>query len=57
MWILGAILAVMAIASIYQSEFGGGIERPWNECKENLIQQMFSNACTPRRGGVNIQTE
>jgi hypothetical protein len=52
MWIIVAIIAVMAIAMIYQSEVGGGIERPWAQCKESLVQQVFSNACTPR-GGSN----
>lgn len=50
MWILAAIFAVMAIALIYQSEVGGGVERPWAECKENLVQQIFSGDCTPKSG-------
>jgi hypothetical protein len=55
MWIFAAIFGVMAIAMIYQSESGGGIDRPWTDCKENLVQQMFSGDCTPRagRGGVD----
>jgi hypothetical protein len=52
MWILAAIFAVLAIAMIYQSEAGGGIDRPWADCKENLVQQIFSGACTPRSGGL-----
>ena len=54
MWVLAAVFAVMAIVMIYQSEFGGGIDRPWAECKENLIQQMISNRCTPREGGFSV---
>ena len=50
MWILAAIFAVMAIALIYQSDVGGGVDRPWAECKENLVQQIFSGDCTPRSG-------
>ncbi|MBT5263595.1 MAG: hypothetical protein HOL85_02095 [Rhodospirillaceae bacterium] len=50
MWILAALLAAISIATIYKSEFGGGIDRPWAECKENLLQQMLSGACTPRAG-------
>lgn len=50
MWILAAIFAVMTIALIYQSEFAGGVDRPWMECKENLVQQIFSGACTPSSG-------
>ena len=48
MWILAAVFGVMAIAMIYQSSTPGGIERPWVECKENLVTQMLSNVCTPR---------
>ena len=48
MWILAAVFGVMAIAMIYQSSTPGGIERPWAECKENLVTQMLSNVCTPR---------
>jgi hypothetical protein len=50
MWILAAIFAVMAIALIYQSEVGGGADRPWAKCKESLVQQIFSGDCTPRTG-------
>jgi preprotein translocase subunit SecG len=50
MWILAAIFAVMAIALIYQSEVGGGVDRPWAECKESLVQQIFSGDCTSRTG-------
>ena len=48
MWILAAVFGVMAIAMIYQSSTPEGIERPWAECKENLVTQMLSNVCTPR---------
>jgi hypothetical protein len=50
MWIMAAILGAMALAAIYQDEIGGGIERPWAECKESMVQQMLSGNCTPRRG-------
>ena len=46
MWILAALFAVLAIAMIWQSETGG-FERPWTKCKENLVQQMLTGACTP----------
>ena len=52
MWLLAALFAVLAIALIYQSEFSGGLERPWAECRENLIQQMISGNCTPRQGVI-----
>lgn len=51
MWILAALFAVLAIAMMYQ-ESSGGIDRPWAECKESLVQQMFSSQCTPRTGGI-----
>ena len=50
MWILGAVLLAFALTMIFQSEFGDGIERPWAECKENLMTQIMSGACTPRDG-------
>ncbi|MED5518049.1 MAG: hypothetical protein VX612_04890 [Pseudomonadota bacterium] len=50
MWILGAVLLVFVLTMFYQSEFGGGIERPWMECKESMMQQIMSGACTPRDG-------
>lgn len=50
MWILAALFAVLAISLIYQAEFGGGLDRPWHKCKENLVQQIFSGDCTPSSG-------
>lgn len=49
MWILAALIAVLVIAMMWQ-ESSGGIKRPWAECKESLVQQMFSDQCTPRSG-------
>lgn len=51
MWILAALIAVFAIAMMYQ-ESTGGIDRPWARCKESLVQQMLSGDCTPRTGGL-----
>jgi hypothetical protein len=42
MWILAAVFGVMAIAMIYQSSTPGGIERPWAECKENLVTHWIT---------------
>lgn len=55
MWILAAILAVLAISQIYMFE-SGQLERPWAECKESLFTQVFSNECTPRDGGLAPST-
>lgn len=50
-WVLYALLAVLMISSFSQTE-----KRPWEECKESLIQQMFSDSCTPINGtGVIIE--
>ena len=49
MWILAALLTVMMIAFIYQTE-SGNLERPWAECKESMFTQMISGECTPRDG-------
>lgn len=51
MWILAALLAVLAISQIYMAETGQ-LDRPWAECKESLFSQVFSGACTPRDGGM-----
>lgn len=51
MWILAGLLAAFAIALIYQ-ESTGGVEQPWAQCKESLVQQMFTGDCTPRSGGM-----
>jgi len=49
MWIIAALIAAVVVAMMWQ-ESSGGIERPWAECKESLVQQMFSDTCTPRSG-------
>lgn len=51
MWILLVLFTVMAVAMMYQ-ESTGGIDRPWAECKENLLTQIFSGECTPRDGAI-----
>ncbi len=56
MWILAGIFAVMAIAMIYQSNSNGGIDRPWAACKENLFQQMLTQACTPVEKIIKLPT-
>ena len=56
MWILAALIAVMAVAMMYQDS-SGGIQRPWAECKESLVQQMLSDQCTPRGGSFRAPGE
>jgi len=58
MWILAALLAAIALATIYQEEIGGGIERPWAACKESMVQQWLSGNCTPRDGAqINLSPQ
>ena len=52
MWVLAALFAILAISMVFQSEWGSGVNRPWAQCKENLVTQMFSNRCTPVEGSV-----
>ncbi len=57
MMLLAAVFAVFAVAMIWQAEFGGGVDRPWMECKENMVTQMFTGECTPRDGRFRMPTE
>lgn len=57
MWILGAVLLAFALTRIFQSEFGDGIERPWMDCKESMMRQITSGACTPRDGVYRPPTD
>lgn len=46
--VLYALITVLIIASLYVGRTG---ETPqWQQCKESLFTQMFSDTCTPRRG-------
>ncbi|NQW11809.1 MAG: hypothetical protein HQ481_18255 [Alphaproteobacteria bacterium] len=56
MWIIAALFAVLAIAMMYQDSTGG-IERPWAQCKESMIQQMLFDECTPRTGGLRAPAQ
>jgi hypothetical protein len=52
MWILAALIAIILGTQYYMEEFGDGAERPWEQCKESLVQQIFSSTCTrSERGG------
>lgn len=43
-----ALLAALIIASLMVGRSGN--TPSWEQCKESLFQQMFSDQCTPRRG-------
>ena len=47
-WVLYALLAVLMIAGLMTSQNRDAPD--WANCKESLIEQMFSDTCTPRRG-------
>ena len=54
MWILAALISVLVIASIYREQ--SDMEMPDHlNCKESMLQQMFSDRCTPRSGIKKIQ--
>ena len=54
MWILAALISVLVIASIYREQ--SGMEMPDHlNCKESMLQQMFSDQCTTRSGIKKIQ--
>jgi len=45
MIVIGVLLVGLMIATIYQQR--KGVERPWTQCKESMVTQMFSGECTP----------
>ncbi|MDA9639922.1 hypothetical protein N9E91_05415 [Alphaproteobacteria bacterium] len=49
-WIMVVLLSALAIATIWNSEFGGPKKR-WHLCKESLATQMFTGECTLRFDG------
>jgi hypothetical protein len=49
-WILIALLTVLALATIWNAETGGP-KKHWHRCKESLVTQVFTGACTLRFGG------
>ena len=47
MWILLALLSVLVISSMYREYTKMPLPEHLN-CKESMLEQMFSNKCTPR---------
>jgi len=45
MILIGVLLVVFMITMIYQQR--KGVERPWTQCKESMVTQMFTGECTP----------
>ena len=54
MWILAALISVLVIASIYREQSDMKMPDHLN-CKESMLQQMFSDQCTPRSGLIKKQ--
>lgn len=50
MWILAALLAVLVMASMWRASSGLPTPR-WELCKESLVTQIFTGACTLRFKG------
>ena len=47
-WLLVyALIVLLVVLSLGQ---WGTADRPWHNCQESLLQQFFSDECTPRRG-------
>ncbi|MGC6452507.1 MAG: hypothetical protein ACON31_01190 [Candidatus Puniceispirillaceae bacterium] len=49
-WIIAALLTALALATIWNAESGGPKKR-WHLCKESLVTQVFTGACTLRFRG------
>ena len=54
-WILIGLLTALAIATIWNAETGGP-KKHWYRCKESLVTQVFTGACTLRIGGKTTPT-
>lgn len=54
-WIFYALLAALAIGGIWQGMHG---ERPaWENCRESMLEQIFTDRCTPRKGVLAPQQQ
>ena len=54
MWILAILITITVIASVYREQ--SGMELPAHlKCKESMLQQIFSDLCTPRSGLKNLK--
>lgn len=46
-WIMLILLTLLATLTIFNSEMGGP-KKTWHLCKESLVTQVFTGACTLR---------
>ena len=49
-WIMLILLTLLATLTIFNSEMGGP-RKTWQLCKESLVTQVFTGACTRRFEG------
>ena len=49
MWILLTLLVILVLSSMYR-EYSNLPTPDHLKCKESMLQQMFSDKCTPRDG-------
>ena len=49
-WIIAGLLTALALATIWNAE-SGGPRKTWQMCKESLVTQVFTGACTLRFQG------
>ena len=49
MWILFTLLSILVIAAMYREYSNLPLPKHLN-CKESMLEQMFSDKCTPRNG-------
>ena len=49
MWILFTLLSILVIAAMYREFSNLPLPQHLN-CKESMLEQMFSDKCTPRNG-------
>ena len=54
MWILLTLISVMVIVSIYRQYNNMPLPDHLN-CKESMLEQMFSDKCTPRKSFIKNQ--
>ena len=54
MWILLTLISVMIIVSIYREYNKMPLPDHLN-CKESMLEQMFSDKCTPRKNFIKNQ--
>ena len=50
-WIIMMLLMAMMIAIVWRNEWTNMPDPKWTQCKESLVVQVFTGACTLRYKG------